>query len=73
MPARMYRDAYRDRLRAIAARRQPEEFAPIRPAHPEVLAASADELIAAGWGSWPRWQIPADWRTRKPVGEPLLT
>ena len=37
---------------------------------PSVLAASCDELLAAGWGSVPREDIPADWRTRKPYLTP---
>lgn len=34
--------------------------------HPEVLAASADDLIARGWGGYPRRRIPNDWATRRP-------
>lgn len=29
---------------------------------PEVLLATADELIACGWGDHNRDRIPADWR-----------
>lgn len=35
------------------------------PIHPSVEFATADELIAAGYGSIPRWQIPPDWRAHK--------
>ena len=34
--------------------------------HPDILAADADELIAAGWGDMPRRRIPLDWRTKRP-------
>jgi hypothetical protein len=34
--------------------------------HPAVWAATCDELDAAGWGSYERAAIPADWRTRRP-------
>lgn len=30
--------------------------------HPAVLAASAEELLAAGNGDFERWRIPANWR-----------
>ena len=36
------------------------------PVQPSVAAASCEELLAAGWGSHDRHQIPADWRTRRP-------
>ena len=28
--------------------------------------ADASELVAAGWGNYPRHNIPQDWRTRRP-------
>ena len=37
------------------------------PIHPEVFAATFDELLAAGWGNFERSKIPADWRTRQPA------
>jgi hypothetical protein len=33
---------------------------------PSVAQATVDELIAAGWGDYPRHLIPDAWRTRKP-------
>lgn len=33
---------------------------------PEVASATCEELLAAGWGSYNRHRIPADWRARKP-------
>lgn len=38
--------------------------------HPEVLKASADELIAAGFGECERYKIPANW---KEIGNVLVT
>lgn len=35
--------------------------------HPNVLAATADELIAAGWGWHERCLIPPDFQKRRPV------
>lgn len=37
---------------------------PFEKIHPDVLAASFEELIAAGWGWVTRQNIPADWRDR---------
>ncbi len=34
--------------------------------HPDVWAASYEELIAAGWDWTPRAKIPAGWRSIKP-------
>lgn len=34
--------------------------------HPEVLEATADELIAAGWGWHERCLIPPDFKTKRP-------
>lgn len=35
--------------------------------HPAVLVAEAQELIDAGYGSYDRTRIPADWKTRRPA------
>jgi len=35
-----------------------------KPIPPSVLAASADELVAAGYGNWERSRIPGDWKSK---------
>lgn len=38
---------------------------------PDVVEASCEELIAAGWGEVERHHIPAHWRAGRVKGEPL--
>jgi hypothetical protein len=41
--------------------------------HASVQKATAEQLINAGWGSYERYLIPADWQTRRPNTEYPLT
>jgi hypothetical protein len=52
-------------LRNVAAQPGAEVQTP-ESIHPAVAAASCDELLLAGWGDFDRWDIPADWKTRRP-------
>lgn len=38
----------------------------VKPILIDVLAATCEELMEAGWGSVERNLIPSDWRTRRP-------
>lgn len=42
-----------------------EKISATKRIHPAVYEATAEELIAAGWGEVERPYIPSDWKTRR--------